>query len=755
MAERRPSARSRSVGHSQTRKSAEWFDNSSAAVKKMTSQVSYDDLERGDGKADAQARDADAQDDTAVLEKDLSRLVPDTVSDPALRHLLFGANPTNERIASNVAAIRDLIRRFLQIRLRPGYAQGMHMVAALLLAKMRPEKALWVFVSIVEDVMPIDFYSKPPAAMQGFRVETELIVRLTVLMFPEMNDFGENVDDSNLSVAVRMLAAKILVPLFVDVCSLEVTEAIWDRLLAAPSPSRAAAAAAGGLLVDTSKGAAGATIFIHVILAIVATARPHMDRGMRSTAIYQLLLDTVGGLTAAALPGLLGAVDSAFLDPHVIRKYRVKARQQLSARWIEHPDRLRKMVRQDDVHFGLALLEQLRETFGAVSEGTGVISEAMLRKVLRKAVEQGQDLPLPLKTFCDGVVRLHATTDDGIAVAAAAKRMSLGHGRSGAGAGGGGHGSGGGSGGGGSRGASVTDMNFHELVSILSIALRGTFAQKLRLCFDIFNTTNSGYLKLAEADRMIRAVLRVPTTDEEEEQLMALQTNYVPPSFDDRHVAAFFPHAKKKEEEKRRRAAAAATAAGRRASSAAGAGGESAIGLLAEALHSCAVRFTESLRDVAEDTAEVFASPDKHATSRHALSLFTFSEVYDVAKLEPLVRTALGVTDDDGEFGGGAGGNDSSSSSSSSSSNGHAHATAMASGNAPQKRIATDSVIVRSMKAASPSGTQAPFGVGLAHDNGTTEVDPRAGPETALIAPSETGKNSRLTARCTDCCIVS
>ena len=663
--------------HKQSRKSKAWFDDTPAAVKQQTSDVQYGDLDGSAPASTGRARDVDLRDDTVVLEKDLKRLVPETVNDPKLRTLLFGENPTEESVAERIEAIRDLVLRFLQIRLRPGYAQGMHMIVALLLAKMRPEKALWCFVSIVEDVMPIDFYSKPPAAMQGFRVETELIVRLSVLMFPEMNSFGEKVDDSNLSVAVRMLAAKVLVPLFVDACSLEVTEAIWDRLLAGSDSASFIVTDSG---IDTSSGAAGAAILIHVILGIVTAARPHMNEDMRSTTIYQLLLDTVDGLTVETLPLILGQVDAAFLHPNVIKKYRVKARQHLSARWIDNPGRLRKMVRRDDIHFGLDLLEKLRQSFRDATNNTGELNEAMLRKVLRRAVEQGLEMPLPLDMFCQGVVRLHETTDAGLAVLQEQRQAD-----------------------------SVIGLNFRELVSVLSIALRGTFAQKLRLCFDIFNTNSSGYLKLDEADRMIRAILRVPS---EEEERIARQTDYVPPSFDDRHAHGFFPQMRKEAES-------------------AGKADESSH---ARQLKACAVRCKESLRDIAESNSSAeFQSEEKKAQSFHTASCFVFAEVYDVVKDEPLIQNAIGgvdeeLADPDAQF-----------------------------QNRSLRKIASDSIVVRSVKAATPHARSKPTTIG--HDEQSFQRVDDAGLDTALLhrdrnQGSVHARQPAAVAKGKDCCVL-
>lgn len=643
------------------RKSQLWYNQSRANIRQLQSDIQYEDLESNKNINPAQeiVREEDLKDDKAVLEKDLNRLVPGTVNDPGLRILLFGHEPTDEVVSARVGSVRDLINRFLRIRLRPGYTQGMHLAAALLLAKMNPEKAFWCFVSIVEDIMPIDFYSKPPAAMQGFRVETELIVRLSILMFPEMNNFSEDVDESCLSVAVRMLSAKVLVPLFVDVCPLKITEAIWDRLLGddvelysdiqqdMKKNQTQSNAKEQNLSTRTQGGTVGAGIFIHIILGIVAAARPRITPDHESTVIYKELLDIVSCLTEEKLPTILAGVDKTYLDPILIKKYRVQARLKLSARWIENPGRLRKMVRRSEVHFGLELLEKLRKIFAKISEKKGVIDGTMLHKVLCNAQEEGMTMPLKIHTFCAGIIRMHATSVDGLASQNTLKII-------------------------GTIDDSVlsksspksveninTGIDFRELISTLSIALRGTYAQKLRLCFDIFDLNNSGYLKIDQARNMLYGILRISSIS-------------------------------------------------------------STGNAVENELHACATRFIENLKDVAEASQE-YASAEKRAHSRHTQYCFTFSEIHDLLKDESVVRRVLlpnqpksGLCED---------GEDSSN----------------AENFTP--KFATDSIVLRSVKAASPdrasslSAASSKENFQMQNSNNTNSTTPRL--HTALLPKNQ------------------
>ena len=57
----------------------------------------------------------------------------------------------------------------------PTFVQGMNFITALLLACMSEEDAFWVLCTIVEDLRDPDFYSRPPAAMNGFVAESSVL----------------------------------------------------------------------------------------------------------------------------------------------------------------------------------------------------------------------------------------------------------------------------------------------------------------------------------------------------------------------------------------------------------------------------------------------------------------------------------------------------------------------------------------------------------------------------------------------------
>ena len=69
-----------------------------------------------------------------------------------------------------------------------GYAQGMHTSLLYLLIRCAgdEEAAFWAFCALVEDAHARDFYAKPPAAMNGFLIDSQMLAKLTRSALPEV-----------------------------------------------------------------------------------------------------------------------------------------------------------------------------------------------------------------------------------------------------------------------------------------------------------------------------------------------------------------------------------------------------------------------------------------------------------------------------------------------------------------------------------------------------------------------------------------
>ena len=153
-------------------------------------------------------------------------------------------------------------------------------------------------------------------------------------------------------------------------------------------------------------------------------------------------------------------------------------------------------------------------------------------------------------------------------------------------------------------------------------------------------------------------------------------------------------------------------------------------------LRACVLRFEENLCDIAENSNAEFEKPAQQAESRHAKAFFTFSEVFDVVKKEPLVRAAVGPDNDGDELEGGMG-------------HGSEGNRAGPSPHGSAKKIASDSMIVRTLNAASPRRAAAPSSRSI-----STE---RPHLRTSLLNNRQNHKQCRsrtVSKKKTDCCCI-
>lgn len=80
------------------------------------------------------------------IEQDIAR----TLSD----HAQFSSP-----MASGIAPLRRILRAYSQRNPRVGYCQGMSLLAGCLLLVMEEEEAFWMFCTLLENILPSDYFS--------------------------------------------------------------------------------------------------------------------------------------------------------------------------------------------------------------------------------------------------------------------------------------------------------------------------------------------------------------------------------------------------------------------------------------------------------------------------------------------------------------------------------------------------------------------------------------------------------------------
>lgn len=255
--------------------------------------------------------------DVQQIDTDLNRLTLDTVSQPSVRALLESAGVDRVR-----DGVRMVLRAYVQRYRHPGYAQGLHLPAAVLLCFMDAESAFWCTCALVDRLFPRDFFARPPVAMHGLLIDSEVLARLVADALPAL---ASSLGREHLGALMQMLAPKLLVPLFVDELPLPSLLAVWDAVWSAHG-SVAALWATVGLL--------------HVHSHALVTRVAHVRAEDASSAAYTTLLALLSGDGSERAAGqqaaaLRSALDSAsqWVPAQRVGAERARARAEACARW--------------------------------------------------------------------------------------------------------------------------------------------------------------------------------------------------------------------------------------------------------------------------------------------------------------------------------------------------------------------------------------------------------------------------------------
>jgi hypothetical protein len=105
-----------------------------------------------------------------------------------------------------------------------GYCQGMNFIGGRILLVMgNEEQAFWIFIQVMEKILPIVYYSE----LVGIVMETTLVENLISLYFPDLYKF---ISDNNFNVPLRNFIHKWMVCLFTQTLSPEMVYSFLDYL---------------------------------------------------------------------------------------------------------------------------------------------------------------------------------------------------------------------------------------------------------------------------------------------------------------------------------------------------------------------------------------------------------------------------------------------------------------------------------------------------------------------------------------------
>lgn len=124
-----------------------------------------------------------------------------------------------EQSLANLPEILQKLRRvlvcFSLYRPEIGYCQGMNFIAGLALLFMPEEHVFWLLVTIVDDLMPLDIYSKE---LMGTSIDQDIFKLLLKIKFPKISKATED-----MGVPLSLITCEWFLALFVNALPIEVS----------------------------------------------------------------------------------------------------------------------------------------------------------------------------------------------------------------------------------------------------------------------------------------------------------------------------------------------------------------------------------------------------------------------------------------------------------------------------------------------------------------------------------------------------
>lgn len=184
-------------------------------------------------------------------------------ANPALQQIERDLNrtfPGNSHFQKEegIAALRRVLTAYSLWNTEVGYCQSMNFIVALLLLYMNEEEAFWMLVTIIEDLLPKDYYT---GNMLGVNVDTAVFSGLVADKLPRIHQHLQKLD-----CEISHLVVQFFLCIFINALPLEATLRVWDAFVFE-----------------------GGKILFRVCLALLHLHERQILQAKNATEVYQLL----------------------------------------------------------------------------------------------------------------------------------------------------------------------------------------------------------------------------------------------------------------------------------------------------------------------------------------------------------------------------------------------------------------------------------------------------------------------------------
>ena len=123
---------------------------------------------------------------------------------------------------TDVSALRRVLLAYALRNPAIGYCQSMNFITALLLYHLTEENAFWVLASLLEDILPSDYYS---SSMVGARVDQQVFLSCIQWKLPRLHEHLKN-----MNTVLEPVCYPWFLCLYVNTLPIYTVCRIWDCL---------------------------------------------------------------------------------------------------------------------------------------------------------------------------------------------------------------------------------------------------------------------------------------------------------------------------------------------------------------------------------------------------------------------------------------------------------------------------------------------------------------------------------------------
>jgi len=331
------------------------------------------------------------------------------------------------------------------------------MVGFLLAMCGSEEEAFWTFCGVVEHILPKDFFSPPPAPMNGFMVISQLVSDILAELYPDRHCHEHGLQQETFLSVVKMYIPKWFCQLWVTEVPLPALITIWDSIFGLDSNLKVAKGPLSIVVLSIAcVEAVAADVFFR--------PEPLGEDDSSMVELYQAMQARMHRLTSEELTAALRKVDGElqanYGGEEALYRREATVKMELSSQWTSG-HKVLALTRAS--HFSQNELTEIRDRYEGICRAQGSqqgLSQDALGKLLSR-------LPVrPPTEFAARVFEIYDTDESGV-------------------------------------------IDLKQLVLCLSCLYRGSLQERLRLCFEVFDNDNSGFLSLGEVESMASLLMQM------------------------------------------------------------------------------------------------------------------------------------------------------------------------------------------------------------------------------------------------------